>query len=156
MLNQKSSHKLFVAKLDLTAAYQTVEALKSRDMVKLNGNIGGLTLTPGLYNSNNSLQISSGNPTFDALGKTNAIFIIQIANTLITRPNSKVILKGGARASNIFWQIGSSATFGSGTIFKGTVLALNSIRFYDGTILEGRAFARNGKVDLEGSTIIMQ
>ena len=123
-------------------------------MVRLNGNIGGLILTPGLYNSNSSLEISTGNLTFDAMGNPQAIFIIQIASSLITRPDTKVMLIRGAQACNIFWQVGGTAIFGSCSVFKGTVMVFNSIKFYDGAILEGRGLARTGKVDLAGNKIV--
>ena len=69
-------------KLDLTAAYNDAAGRKSSDIVTLFGNIGGLTLSPGLYNSTSSLAISSGDLTFDAKGNSNAVFIIQIASSL--------------------------------------------------------------------------
>src|SRR4051812_37597778 len=72
------------AKLDLTAAYNDAAGRTSTDIVTLSGNIGGLTLTPGLYKSTSSLAISSGDLTFDAKGNANAVFIIQIASTLTT------------------------------------------------------------------------
>jgi hypothetical protein len=65
------------AKLDLTTAYGDAAGRTSKDMVSLSGNIGGLTLTPGLYKSTSSLEISSGDVTFDALGDDNAVFIVK-------------------------------------------------------------------------------
>jgi hypothetical protein len=81
------------AKLDLTAAYNDAAGRTSTDIVTLSGNLGGLTLTPGLYKSTSSLTISSGDLTFDAKGNANAVFIIQIASTLITTSGRKVILQ---------------------------------------------------------------
>jgi hypothetical protein len=115
------------AKLDLTAAYNDAAGRTSTNIVSLSGNIGGLTLTPGLYKSTSSLAISSGDLTFDAKGDATAVFIIQIASTLTTTSGRKVILSGGASAANIFWQVGSSATFGTTSVFKGTVMAMQSI-----------------------------
>jgi hypothetical protein len=106
------------AKLDLTAAYNDAAGRTATDIVTLSGNIGGLTLTPGLYKSTSSLAISSGDLTFDAKGNSSAVFIIQIASTLTTTSDRKVFLTGGALASNIFWQVGSSATFGTTSVFK--------------------------------------
>src|SRR4051812_17392639 len=100
------------AKLDLTTAYNDAAGRTSTQIVTLSGNIGGLTLSPGLYKSTSSLAISSGDLTFDAKGDANAVFIIQIASTLTTTSGRKVILSGGAVAANIFWQVGTSATFG--------------------------------------------
>jgi hypothetical protein len=142
------------AKLDLTAAYNDAAGRTSTDIVTLSGNIGGLTLTPGLYKSTSSLSISSGDLTFDAKGDAGAIFIMQIATTLTTTSGRKVILSGGALASNIFWQVGSSATFGTTSVFKGTVMAMQSITFNTGATLDGRAFARTGAVTLAGNTIV--
>jgi hypothetical protein len=144
------------AKLDLTAAYNDAAGRTCTDIVTLSGNIGGLTLTPGLYKSTSSLAISSGDLTFDAKGNANAIFIIQIASTLTTTSGRKVILSGGALASNIFWQVGSSATFGTTSVFKGTVLAMQSITLNAGASLDGRALARTGGVTMSGNTIVKQ
>ncbi len=144
------------AKLDLTAAYNDAAGRTSTDIVTLSGNIGGLTLTPGLYKSTSSLAISSGDLTFDAKGNANAVFIIQIASTLTTTSGRKVILSGGALASNIFWQVGSSATFGTTSVFKGTVMAMQSITLNTGATLDGRALARTGAVTMAGNTIVKQ
>jgi hypothetical protein len=141
------------AKLDLTAAYNDAAGRTSTDIVTLSGNIGGLTLTPGLYKSTSSLAISSGDVTFDAKGNASAIFIIQIATTLTTTSGRKVILSGGALASNIFWQVGSSATFGTTSVFKGNILAMQSITFNTGATLDGRALARSGAITMAGNTI---
>lgn len=144
------------AKLDLTAAYNDVAGRVSTDIVTLSDNIGGLTLTPGLYKSTSSLAISSGDLTFDALGDANAIFIIQIASSLTTTSGRKVILSGDAKASNIFWQVGSSATFGTTSVFKGTVLALESITFETGASLNGKALCSTGSIVLDANTIVKE
>jgi hypothetical protein len=141
-------------KLDLTTAYNDAAGRSATDMVTLSGNIGGLTLTPGLYKSTSSLAISSGDLTFDALGNANAVFIIQIASSLTTTSARKIILADRALASNIFWQVGSSATFGTTSVFKGRVLAMESISFETGATLEGSAMARSGGITLDGNTIV--
>ena len=144
------------AKLDLTAAYNDAAGRTSTDIVTLSGNIGGLTLSPGLYKSTSSLAISSGDLTFDAKGNASAVFIIQIASSLTTTSGRKVFLAGGASAANIFWQVGSSATFGTTSVFKGTVMAMQSITLKTGATLTGKALARTGAVTMEGNTIVEQ
>ncbi len=142
------------AKFDLATAYNYAADRTATDIVVLSGNIGGLTLTPGLYKSTSSLAISSGDLTFDARGNTDAVFIIQIASTFTTASERKVILIGGAKASNIFWQVGSSATFGTTSEIKGTVMAHQSITFNTGATLYGRALAQNGAVVMAGNVIV--
>ncbi|HNP17183.1 MAG TPA: ice-binding family protein [Fulvivirga sp.] len=142
------------AKLDLKTAYDNAAGRTSTDIVTLSGNIGGLTLTPGLYKSTSSLAISSGDLTFDAKGNADAVFIIQIASALTTTSGRQVILSGGAHAKNIFWQVGSSATFGTTSVFKGTVMAMQSITFNTGATLDGKALARTGSITMEGNTIV--
>jgi len=144
------------AKLDLVTAYNNAAGRTSTDMVTLSGNIGGLTLTPGLYMSTSSLAISSGDLTFDAQGDATAVFIIQIASTLTTTSGRQVILSGGAQASHIFWQVGSSATFGTTSVFKGRILAMESITFNTGATLNGQALTRTGGITMEGNTIVKE
>lgn len=140
-------------KIDLTAAYNDATDRITSEIVTLSGNIGGLTLTPGLYKSTSSLAISSGDLTFDAKGNPNAVFVIQMKSTFTTTSSRKIILSGGAQAANIFWQVGSSATFGTNSELKGTFFVMESITFQTGATLDGRAMARTGSVSLAGNTI---
>jgi len=144
------------AKLDATIAYDDLAGRTSTDIVTLSGNIGGLTLTPGLYKSTSTLAISSGDLTFDAKGNENAVFIIQIASSLTTTSGRQVFLTGGALASNIYWQVGSSATFGTTSVFIGTVIAMQSVTFNTGASLNGRALARTGGISMAGNVIVKQ
>src|SRR5204863_10034954 len=86
------------------------------------GNLGGLTLMPGLYTSTSSLEITSGDLTLDAQGDPDAVFIFQMASTLTTTTGRQVILAGNANAANVYWQVGTSATLGTGSAFAGTVM----------------------------------
>jgi hypothetical protein len=140
------------AQLDLTTAYNDA-AGRTVGAITVAGNLGGLTLAPGLYKSTSSLEISSGDLTLDAQGDANAVFLFQIASTLTTTAARQVILSGGAKAANIYWQVGSSATLGTGSALKGNILALTSITLQTGATLEGRALARNGAVTLDENTI---
>jgi hypothetical protein len=141
------------AQIDLTTAYNDA-AGRSTAPTTVSGNIGGMTLYPGLYQSTSSLEISAGDLTLDAHGDPRAVWIFQIASTLTTTSDRKVILAGGANASNIFWQIGSSATLGTNSVFRGTILANASITLDTGATLDGRALARSGAVSLDGNIVI--
>ena len=141
------------AKLDLTTAYNSA-AGRTLAPVSVAGNIGGRTLYPGLYKSTSSLEISSGDLTLNAQGNSNAVWIFQIASTLTTTPGRKVILSGGAKATNVYWQVGTSATLGTTTVFKGTIMADQSITMNTGASLEGRVLARIAGVTLNGNTIV--
>ena len=84
------------------------------------------------------------------------MFIIQVASSLTVTSGRKVFLKGSASASHIFWQVGSSATFGSTSAFKGTIMAMQSITFETGATLNGRALARTAGIVLAGNTIVKE
>jgi hypothetical protein len=145
---------LTAAKGDLTTAYNDAAGRTATDIVLLAGNIGGLTLTPGLYKSSGSLEISSGDLTFNAIGNANAVFIIQVASTLSMTSGRKIILSGNALASNIFWQVGTSATLGTTSVFKGTIMADQSISLNTGASVEGHLLARIAGITMAGSTVV--
>jgi hypothetical protein len=139
--------------LDLTNAYDDA-AGRSLCAVTVDGNIGGLTLAPGLYASTSSLEISSGDLTLDALGDEDAVFIFQMASTFTTTAGRQVILSGGAKASNVYWQVGTSATLGTTTAFAGTILADQAITLESGATVSGRVLARIAAVSLDSNTIV--
>jgi hypothetical protein len=121
--------------------------------VTLSGDIGGQTLTPGVYTSASSLGIT-GTLTLNAQGNQDAVFIFQIGSTLTTAANNSTIaLVGGASASNIYWQVGSSATLGAGTSFSGIIMAQASITANTGAAINGQLLARTGAVTLQSNTI---
>ncbi len=139
---------------NLTTAYDDA-AGRTVAAVTVAGNLGGLTLPPGLYKSTSSLAISSSNLTLDAQGDANAVFIFQVASTLTTTSGRRVILSGGAKASNVFWQVGTSATLGTTSEVNGTILANQSITLQTGAKLNGRALARIGAVTLAGNAVVV-
>ncbi len=139
------------AQLDLTAAYNYAAGVQGA--VVLPGDMSGLTFTPGVYKTSSTVQLSAGNVTLDAQGNANAVFIFQVGSTLTTIGSTQVILAGGAQAKNIFWQVGSSATLGTYSVFRGTILALQSITLDTGASLQGRALARNGAVTLDSNAV---
>jgi hypothetical protein len=147
------------AQADLLAAYNDAVS-RSVTSVALPGNMGGLTFTPGLYTNSSSVLISGSGPgnnvTLDAQGDPNAIFIFKMGSTLTTGPGAQVILAGGAKAGNIFWQVGTSATLNTTTIFKGNVMASVTITVNTGSVVEGRLLAgsnSSGSVTVNASTI---
>ena len=140
------------AMVDLTTAFNDA-AGRTANPIGIAGNLGGQTLPPGLYKSTSSLEISSGDLTLDAQGDANAVWIFQIASSFNMTSGRQVVLIGGAKASNIFWQVGSSATFGTTAEMKGTIMAYATITFATGASLEGRALARTASVTLQSNTI---
>ena len=116
-------------------------------------NLGGLTLTPGVYFFSSSAQLT-GTLTLDAQGDPNALFVFQIGSTLTTASNSSVVFINGGQGNNTFWQVGSSATLGTDTAFTGNILALTSITLNTGANINcGRALARNGAVTLDTNIV---
>ena len=144
------------AQTDLGIAY--TEAASIACNTDLTGqNLGGLTLTPGVYCFSSSAFLT-GTLTLDMQGNPNAFFLFQIGSTLITASGSSVVLinSGGTNCpQNLFWQVGSSATFGTGSTFKGNILALSSITLTTGAGLNGRALARTGAVTLDTNTVTL-
>jgi hypothetical protein len=139
------------AQLDLTTAYNYAAGLPGGAV--LPGEMSGLTFTPGLYKTSSTVILSAGNVTLDALGDVNATFIFQIGSTLTTLGSTQVILAGGAQSKNIFWQVGSSATLGTNSVFNGTIMALASVTLDTGATLHGRALARTAAVTLDTNTV---
>ncbi len=130
------------AQSDLTIAYLNA-AGQTPTEVLTGQNLGGLTLAPGVYFFSTSAQLT-GTLTLDGAG----YYIFQIGSTLTTASGAIVQAINGAQAANVFWQVGSSATLGSGTTFIGNILALVSITNASGGTVAGRLLARNGAVTL--------
>jgi hypothetical protein len=114
--------------------------------------LGERTLTPGVY-CFSSEALLSGTLVLDAKLDANAVFVFRIVSKLTTASSASVRLINGANPCNVFWQVGSSATVGTGTSFVGNILALTSIALQSGASLNGRALARNGEVTLDDNQI---
>lgn len=115
--------------------------------------LGGLTLSPGVYNFDTSAQLT-GNLTLDFAGNPTGIFLFQMGSTLTTASNATVSILNGMSDSGIFWQVGSSATLGTGTIFAGNIIAESSVTLDTGSaILCGRAIALTGAVTMDTNTV---
>jgi len=139
------------AKNALTTAYN--EAASRPSNGSAGTDLSGQTFKPGVRNASSSLLLSSGSVTLDAQGDPNAVFIFQIGSTLITGSNTSVSLINGAQACNVFWQVGSSATLGTGTRFVGTVMASATITANTAATIHGRLLAQTGAVNLDTNTI---
>jgi hypothetical protein len=137
------------AQSDLTTAYTTLAGLGA---TVLTGDLGGRTLTSGVYSFSAGL---TGTLTLDAQGLSNAFWVFQTGSTLITASNASVVFINDAdNIAPVFWQVGSSATLGTDTEFIGNIVALTSITMNHGAdILCGSALARNGAVTLDTNTI---
>jgi type VI secretion system secreted protein VgrG len=136
------------AQTDLVTAYN--DAKNSPTTSDLTGkDLGGKNLTPGVYSFSSSAQLT-GPLTLSG----NGVFIFKIGSTLTTASNSSVLLRNGAQACAVYWQVGSSATLGTATQFQGNLMALSSITMTTGAnILTGRALARNAALTLDTNRI---
>jgi type VI secretion system secreted protein VgrG len=139
------------AQTDLTTTYDNLAGTACG--TDLTGqDLGGKTLTPGVYCFSTSAQLT-GTLTLDAQGNANAVFIFKIGSTLTTASAASVLLINGGSNCGVFWQVGSSATLGTGTTLLGSIVALTSITLNTGATVSGRVLARNGAVTLDDSHV---
>jgi hypothetical protein len=138
------------AQNDTTIAYDVLAG--EAPTADLTGqDLGGMTLTPGVYHFSSSAFLT-GELTLDAVGDPDAVFVFQIGTTLTTASNASVLVIG-APDCNVFWQVGSSATIGTTTAFKGNIIALTNIALATGADVSGRALARNAAVTMDGNDV---
>ena len=131
---------------DANTAYNAAAALALT--ADLTGqDLGGKTLVAGTYHFSSSVGIT-GPLTLDGQDNPNSLFVFQIGSTLTTATASSVVLINGAKACNVFWQVGSSATLGTTTIFVGNILASASIALNSGVTVNGGLYALTGAVTL--------
>jgi len=140
------------AQSDLTTAYNFAAGESCSN--NLTGmDLGGLTLTSGVYCFDSSAQLT-GALTLNAQGNPNAVFVFKIGDTLTTASNSSVVFINGGQGDSVFWKVGSSATLGTSTAFAGNILALTSITLNTTASIQcGRALARNGAVTLDTNNV---
>lgn len=148
---QAANAPALAAKNALTTAYNSLTGQACTQ--DLSGqNLGGLTLTPGVYCFSTTAQLT-GTLTLNALGNSNAVFIFKIGSALTTASGSSVVLINTGSLCNVFWQVGSSATLGTASSMAGTIMAQTSITLTTGASLNGRAFARDGAVTLDTNAV---
>ena len=139
------------AQNDTTIAYNTLAG--ETPTLDLTGqDLGGMTLTPGVYHFSSSAQLT-GSLTLDGQNDPNAVFVFQIGSTLTTASNSAVLVLNRANDCNIYWQVGSSATLGTTSAFKGNIVALTSITLTTQATVSGRVLARNGAVTMDTNDV---
>jgi type VI secretion system secreted protein VgrG len=141
------------AQTDALTAYNFLAGEKTGAQNLSGEDLGTLILTPGVYKFDSSagLGVTGTLTTLTLSGSGN--FVFQIGSTLTTASGSSMVLTGGARAANVYWQVGSSATLGTGTAFDGSILAHDSITLDTGADLSGRALALTGAVTLYSNDI---
>jgi hypothetical protein len=147
-----NSGLMLTAKNDLTIAYNQAAGSAVTMTFTPIFDLGGKTLGAGVYNDISSFAIT-GTLTLDGGGNPNAVFIFQAGSTFTAESSSKVVLINGAQADNVFWQVGSSATLGTGSDVVGNILASASITADTGATVDGRLLAETGAVSLDNNTI---
>ena len=144
-----TSATLTTAVLNMQNAY-TDGMSRAADVSELGaGNIGGLTLVPGVYKWSTNVTI----PTNITLsGGANDVWIFEIAQNLTISPATNIMLSGGAQASNIFWVVAGQTTIGTTAVFNGNILDQTAIVLNTGAQLNGRALAQSA-VTLDSNTV---
>lgn len=136
------------AQSDLTAAIIASSPAQLPGGINAGAELGGKTLVAGVYESPAGSYGITGDVTL--FGGPDDVWVFQMASTLTVAVSGRVILTGGAQARNVFWQVGSSATLGTSSVFKGTIMAYASISMNANSTLDGRALAQNGAVTFNG------
>ncbi|MCU1458734.1 MAG: hypothetical protein JWL73_2826 [Actinomycetia bacterium] len=137
----------------LTAGY--IDAANRPITATTTADLANLNLQAGVYAGPSHGALSLTGPlVLDGAGDSTSVFIFQTNSSLITASSSTVTLINGAQECNVFWQVGSDATLGTGSVFRGNLLALNAITVTTGVTVHGRALARNAGVTLDTDTFV--
>jgi hypothetical protein len=113
----------------------------------------GLTLDAGVYNATSAMSLG-GTLTLDGQNNPSSQFVFQAGSTLTTGSGSYINMINGANPCHVFWQVGSSATLGTDSVFRGTIMAAQSITVATGAAVQGRALAQNGSVTLDDNVFV--
>ena len=139
------------AKADLLLAYTDATG---RPPGTVEADLSGMTLLPGVYTSGSTMTIAvNGVLTLDGQGDANAVWIFQIGSALTVNNSAQVLLINGAKASNVFWAVGSSSTLGTSVSFKGNILAQSSNSLGTLSVVEGRVLCSTGQVTFLSNTV---
>jgi hypothetical protein len=135
---------------DMGTAYADAAGRSNPTATELGaGNIGGMTLQPGLYKWGTGLLV----PTDVTLvGGASDVWIFQVAQGLDLSSGASIVLSGGAQARNVYWQVAEQATLASGSHFQGTILSYTAIVMETGSTLNGRALAQTA-VTLDANAV---
>jgi hypothetical protein len=135
-----NASRLTTAVGNMQAAYTDAAGRKNPNFLNLGaGNIGGKTLTPGLYKFTSAVVIPTD---VTVSGGPNDVWIFQVAGTLIMSSAVKIKLAGGAQAKNIFWQVSGAVTCGTTSHFEGNILGKTGINLQTGASINGRLLAQ--------------
>ncbi len=136
------------AAADVAAAYNSLSSLTCATTVL--AELGGQTLTPGVYCQPTADPTSlNGTLTLSGAG----VFIIKLSSALTTATNSTISLTNGALACNVFFQVNGAISLGTGSAFKGTILATGAIALATGASLEGRGLSTGGAIALNNNVV---
>ena len=135
------------AQVDLLAAYNDASGRLSA--APLAADLASLKFTPGLYRQASAVTLSTGNCTLDAEGDAGAVFIFQVGTAFHLAADTKILLIGGAKATNVYWSVGAAVTLGANATFVGTMLAATDITLGNMTQVDGRLLSHGGSITLD-------
>ena len=133
-----------------TSSRRTTRSPRRTGGAALAGALAGTTIAPGLYTIAGAVS-NTGTVTLDGEGDPNAVFVFQVDGAMAMAAGSHVVLTDGAQASRVFWQVNGAGAIGANADFAGTLMALDAVAVGNGSLVNGRAFARNGALTLDAN-----